>query len=264
MNPTPGMIAAAEYLSFAISENLNNVWRKTDSNRRVEVGEWVNVLIAKMSAEIGPEIEARDKRIAELEREVEYERLKGDATQRDLAIVNQSLLEQKRLTEQLKHTEGVLKSTANAFNGTLIGKYFYLEEYVHDPSKISDMVRSVQQQLAAVTAERDKAVKAMSDWAAKCGETEGKLMAIEMYGVVQGWKERAEKAESQYRQLIQDQCNDEAEIEKLIGRPLHDGYSAIPVIEVIREQMQRVEKAEAELLTVKAEAAAMRESEAKP
>ncbi len=50
-------------------------------------------------------------------------------------------------------------------------------------------------QIERLTRERDEAIREMSGWAAKAGETEGRLKASEWHGVIEGWKDRATTAE---------------------------------------------------------------------
>jgi hypothetical protein len=57
-------------------------------------------------------------------------------------------------------------------------------------------ITALRAQLAEVEAERDAAIAAMSEAARKRGEAEGKLAASEMAGVVEGWRDRALKAEA--------------------------------------------------------------------
>jgi uncharacterized small protein (DUF1192 family) len=55
---------------------------------------------------------------------------------------------------------------------------------------------ALRAQLAKAHSERDAAIAAMSEAARKRGEAEGKLAASEMAGVVEGWRDRALKAEA--------------------------------------------------------------------
>jgi len=55
---------------------------------------------------------------------------------------------------------------------------------------------ALRAQLAKAHSERDAAIAAMSEAARKLGEAEGKLAASEMVGVVEGWRDRALKAEA--------------------------------------------------------------------
>ena len=55
--------------------------------------------------------------------------------------------------------------------------------------------------IARLAAERDDAIKALSEAAKARGQAEGKLAASEMAGVVEGWKTRAEKAEAEVERL---------------------------------------------------------------
>jgi len=56
---------------------------------------------------------------------------------------------------------------------------------------------ALRAQLATAHSERDAAIAAMTEAARKRGEAEGKLAASEIAGVVEGWRDRALKAEAQ-------------------------------------------------------------------
>jgi hypothetical protein len=57
-------------------------------------------------------------------------------------------------------------------------------------------ITALRAQLATAHSERDAAIAAMSQAARKRGEAEGKLAASETAGVVEGWRDRALKAEA--------------------------------------------------------------------
>lgn len=57
-------------------------------------------------------------------------------------------------------------------------------------------LRTLSTQLAEVKKERDEAIRECSKWAREAGEAIGKLETSELAGVVDGWRERAEKAEA--------------------------------------------------------------------
>lgn len=59
-----------------------------------------------------------------------------------------------------------------------------------------DEIKALQSELAEVKAERDAALRECTTWAREAGLAKGKLDASEMAGVVEGWKVRAERAES--------------------------------------------------------------------
>jgi len=72
-------------------------------------------------------------------------------------------------------------------------------------------ITALRAQLAEVEAERDAAIASMTDAARKRGEAEGKLAASEMAGVVEGWRDRAIKAEAALATARADAVRDAAE-----------------------------------------------------
>lgn len=58
-------------------------------------------------------------------------------------------------------------------------------------------LETLRDEIARLTAALERAVSQVSDLSTKLGKAEGKLLASETYGVVEGWKSRAEKAEAE-------------------------------------------------------------------
>lgn len=53
-------------------------------------------------------------------------------------------------------------------------------------------------------AERNAALKECSEWARQAGEPQGRLEMSEAAGVVEGWRERAERAEGLLREMFEE------------------------------------------------------------
>lgn len=63
-------------------------------------------------------------------------------------------------------------------------------------------VKDDEAEIDRLTAARDTAIKALCEAAKAKGQAEGKLAASEMAGVIDGWKNRAEKAEAERDQAL--------------------------------------------------------------
>lgn len=75
----------------------------------------------------------------------------------------------------------------------LIERSLFLASGQDDPHSVT--ITELCAALRTLKAERDAAWRECSDWARKAGEAQGRLEASELAGVVDGWRERAEKAE---------------------------------------------------------------------
>lgn len=58
--------------------------------------------------------------------------------------------------------------------------------------------------IEALEAERDAALKECSEWARQAGEAQGRLEMSEAAGIVEGWRERAERAEGLLREMFEE------------------------------------------------------------
>lgn len=97
-----------------------------------------------------------------------------------------------------------LRAELDAANAQLESINALAREYGYGQGELDDdLAGCVRKILANARAERDAAVKSMSEWATKCGLAEGKLAASEMAGVVAEWRERVAELEQQCIELQQ-------------------------------------------------------------
>ncbi len=83
-------------------------------------------------------------------------------------------------------------------------------------ARLRPVLASMALRVEKAEAERDAALKLLDETSRKLGEAEGKLAASEMAGVVEGWRERAEKADEACRAGLRALSASEAHVVELV------------------------------------------------
>lgn len=127
------------------------------------------------------------------------ERLRSRHAEMDQAVIKTLLV---ALTHQMHLVGGSWKpkriDDLRAERGLAEKVIRYLDRHLRDTEvRLSDL----EAEVASLQAERDAALREMSKYAREAGEAIGKLEISEIAGVVEGWKDRALKAETEVASL---------------------------------------------------------------
>lgn len=94
------------------------------------------------------------------------------------------------------------------------------ESLMERDALMTDALLAAEARAEKAEAERDAALKECSEWARQAGEAIGRLEMSEAAGVVEGWRERAEKAEGDLQKAA---ASIDALLSSIVGPPVGAG-----------------------------------------